>query len=122
MTDIEELERIAREANLAVSEARDKLRDQENKAVIGKCFRTRNNYSCPEKPTDYWWLYVRVVGVRHGSVVCHLFETDKYGKVMIDFNAFRYAHSLDQGYTPISRAQYDKAWKALMKRLGARSR
>lgn len=27
------------------------------KKLVGKCYRYRNSYSCPQTEADYWWLY-----------------------------------------------------------------
>jgi hypothetical protein len=40
-----------------------------------------------------------------------MFETDKYGQVTIKTNPYQY--HMNDGYVPISHAQFDKAWRAL---------
>ena len=49
---------------------------------IGKYFRYRNNYSCPAKPSDYWWLYGAFIR-RGKKIVAVQFQTDKDGKFEI---------------------------------------
>lgn len=57
--------------------------EAENASLLGRFFKARNNYSCPEKPSDYWPLYSAVVGVQGRNVSLVQFETDKYGDTMI---------------------------------------
>ncbi len=66
-----ELDKIAR-----------KKRQDENTAYVGKCFRYRNSYSCPESEADYWWLYAMVTGLSDsGQPVGISFQTDKNGDI-----------------------------------------
>ena len=91
IADVAELERIAQ----AGMEARAKLREieraqerAENEKLIGKCFRYRNSYSCPETDADYWWIYARVTGLDEGGEPSALeFQTDKYGRTKIEVGA-----------------------------------
>ena len=49
-------------------------------AIVGKCFRLRNCYSCPEKASDYWWTYYYVTGIAGREWVWVVtFQTDKDG-------------------------------------------
>lgn len=34
-----------------------------NRLLIGRFFKYRNCYSCPDTEADYWWLYATVTGV-----------------------------------------------------------
>ncbi len=43
--------------NIKLSRLKDKLEFDENKKLIGKCFKYRNSYGQDEK----WWLYYKVL-------------------------------------------------------------
>lgn len=81
---------------------------QENAALLGKCYRTRNNYSVPETAADYWWLYARVVSVAGGLKVT-TFQDDKKGRLSVEQKSFYVGQSL-RGYEEISEAAFMKAW------------
>lgn len=115
MSDLETLEEAARKANAAASAERGRLHDAENAAVVGKHFKYRNCYSCPERPSDYWWLYLRVIEAKGGRLKCFAFEIDKYGKISVETKNSLY-HVRD-GYRPISAKEYRRAWDALMAKL-----
>jgi len=88
------------------------------RALVGRCFRYKNSYSCPEKPSDYWWLYKRVLGVKTGryeEVFIEQFETDKNGETTILHHSLTYMSCLGE---KISRAQYDRARKRMLTRMG----
>ncbi len=104
------------EANRAIARLRDEERRAENAALVGKTFKYRNNYSCPKKPSDYWYLYVKVTGMnRDGSLKLFTFETDKYRHIVIGVD--RHMYGLDESYKPISAAEYRKALAALKARV-----
>ena len=109
-----------------INEARRKLGDIEYREakervapLDGKCFRYRNNYSVPQKPSDYWWLYVKIIGTKGASAVTFEFQTDKYGKLSIEPHQQHYNRfpSDDRGYQPISAAEFKRAWQAVQKRV-----
>lgn len=55
-----------------------------HRAMVGKCFRYRNCYSCPEKPSDYWWLYAKAERLGEmGYPVGVSFQVDKDGVLTI---------------------------------------
>ena len=86
----------------------------EHQKLVGKTFRYRNNYSCPEKKSDYWWLYTKVVGVdRYGDLITNSFQTDRYGAT--SFEPGKRLTVLTQGYQPVSAAQYRRAFDAAIK-------
>jgi hypothetical protein len=55
------------------------------KQYEGKYFKFRNNFSCPEKPSDYWFIFYRVDEVISPDF-CYTtaFQTDKYGVITIE--------------------------------------
>lgn len=93
---------------------------QANEKLLGKCFKYRNNYSCPKKPSDYWWLYVRV-GKVDGNVLSGLeFQVDKYGEITINPKKGR-MHTIDSNFVPISKRTFNSALKKLQKKVMALS-
>lgn len=115
---LEDLRRQERAINQRIGAIQDAARFEENKAQVGKCFRYRNCYSCPEKPGDYWWLYAKVQSIaKSGHLTVFMFQTDKYGEVTIKIDKYR--HSMNDGYQPIAREQFDKQWRNLKRRIAA---
>ena len=57
---------------------------------VGKCFKCQNNYSCPEKPEDYWQLFTKVLGLSNEDWNLKLLkiQTDKDGKVDVAVDEF----------------------------------
>jgi hypothetical protein len=87
-------------------------RREEAAKILGKCFRTRNSYSCPEKPSDYWWLYCRITSVgKDGDVRGFEFQTDNRGQIFIDPKKYAYRHM--SGWEEISLMQFKAALKSL---------
>lgn len=74
---------------------------------IGRCFKSRNNYSCPEEDGDFWWVYYRVIDVnQEGYYSCVYFQTDKYGRLeaSVDFRNYIY-----EDWEEITKNEYDVA-------------
>jgi hypothetical protein len=101
---------------LALRRKLNKITDAEdaaaNAAVLGKCYRTRNNYSCPKSSADYWWLYARVVSVK-GGVKVLTFQNDKKGQLTLEQERF-YARQSLEGYEEISEAVFMGAWRTFI--------
>jgi hypothetical protein len=108
------LKRVRRE----LSAIEDKRACAENVKLIGQCFKYRNNYSCPEKSSDYWWLYCCVLSADEYGLRLFEFQTDKHGRIEIrpEGHAVN-AHSMQSGYVPISEAEYCKAWAQTLKKI-----
>ena len=115
METIEQLKKIA-------GDAQDKLwaiqADQFRKAngsKVGKTFRTRNNFSCPKKRSDYWWQYAKVTRMDEGGMLyATIFQTDQFGNVTVSYDSCVH-HA--QYYTPCPATDFNKAWRALLKKL-----
>jgi hypothetical protein len=91
--------------------------EDRNRALIGKCFKYRTSYSLPKQPEDYWWMYLKILGVDGTSLRIWRFDTDKYGKIQIEPDS-RLAHQcLSIGYHEIPPAEFNAAWQATMERL-----
>lgn len=95
------------------------------KEYEGKCFKKQNHYSCPEKPSDYWFLYHKVVKITPKDVyntggqgvACRYkgwsFETCKYKRFNVDMNQIGYIHHIGE---EISEEEFNSAFnKALSK-------
>ena len=94
------------------------LRDKEASAkavsLLGKHYKYRNCYSCPQTDADYWWLYVKVTGIRGTSAAAFSFQTDKDGKLEIETNEW---FSGSSGYTEITAKEFNSAWRTVQKRI-----
>lgn len=84
------------------------------KANIGKCFRYRNNYSCPEKPSDYWWLYRKITGVKDGSYTSFQFQTDRDGMVRIEQKEW---DNISESDKEITDAEFNHVWKETLAKI-----
>lgn len=96
----------------------ERIEDAERKAqsvaLVGRCFKYRNSYSCPQGPKDYWWLYVKVVGIGEHWPVSMEFETDRDGKIEI---RTRECFSRFEGHDEIKPSEFNAAWRSLQKRV-----
>ena len=111
-----ELTEIIKQAHREINDFDDAKRLKENAGMAGKCFRTRNNYSCPEKPDDYWWLYLQVTEVSaDGYLSVWTFEQDTYGHVRIDAPDTR--PYLGTSYEEITPDHFWEMWRALRQAL-----
>lgn len=112
----EQLEAELRPIQQALADLRDKETLAASKALVGKCFKYHNNYSCPEKPIDYWWLYIKVVRVGDYWPVTFEFQTDKHGHITIKTNDCCVITGKD-GYVPITSREFDAAWAKVQKKI-----
>ena len=95
----------------AVEAARER---EVSREFVGKCFKYRNCYSCPETEADYWWLYAVVTHV--GEVVGRVFEfqRDSRGEIKIDLD---YAWYPSDSWIEIEIGELDDAWGLLTQQL-----
>lgn len=118
MPTLDELKATARKANEAIGKIESQKRYEENKATLGKHFKYRNNYSCPEKPSDRWWLYAKVTKIdKYGYISTLQFETDKYGHISVKENDHCYHMGNGDGWNAISAAEYNRALRSLKSRI-----
>ena len=113
--------RQIREADRKMEQARAKafeLRQAYESAVtlpsmrkyIGRHFKYRNSYSCPQKDTDYWWLYIRIIGVEDGSFVALKAQTDQYGRHTVQTDSLPAVDGKPmEGWVEIDDAEFDSA-------------
>ena len=107
------LERVIASARKELNDIEDAERAREMVGMVGRCFKYRNCYSCPQSEADKWWAYQIVKEVAGSSAKALYFEVDKDGKVSIEHG--RYFSS--SGWQPISRAELNKAWRNTMRRV-----
>lgn len=96
-------------------------RYEKAKKLIGKSFRYRNSYSCPEGEKDRWWLYMRVTGVsKDGFLTVFSFQIDKDGQITIEPEKRR-MHESNLG-EPITLKKFRHAWKILVRGINYRAK
>lgn len=120
MTRKEELQRrieAADDARVELWRIEAQEAEYHNRALIGKCFKYRNSYSCPQDDNDYWWMYCKVLGVKGTSLQVWRFQTDKYKKVDVEPDTMLAREQLQIGYHEIPLAEFDAAWQATMEKL-----
>lgn len=106
-TDIEQLERQRAELNERISEIREAEAEKVSAQLVGRCFKYRNNYSCPETDADYWWLYFKVTGFEGARLTGVSFQRDVYGEMRVDPNAGAYNHMSE--YVEVDSTEYVRA-------------
>lgn len=109
----QELEAMIRGLYAELNAIRSDEADAENSALLGRCFRMRNSYSCPESDADRWWFYCRVVAVEDGALKALTFQNDNQGRITVENETHFSALSLAD-YEEISEAQFLKEWGALL--------
>ena len=84
-TELETLKTRCNELRTRIHELDDQRRYTENKPYVGKFFRFRNSYSCPQTDADYWYVYYRVdsISAPRGQLCGVRFQTDTDGKAEI---------------------------------------
>lgn len=122
VTDREELQRIVdagQVARVKLREMDDEIARRENAKLIGKCFRFRNCYSCPETEADYWWTYIKVVDLADegDSLIVFKFQTDSKGEVAIAVREHMW--KIIDGYEECLARQFHMEWTDLMNKLKA---
>lgn len=111
---LEDLQKAQRKTNLAINALESKRRHAENIGTLGKHFKYRNCYSCPEKLSDYWPIYAKVLSVdKDGYIQALQFETDKYGNINIKVRDQAYHMGNGDGWTEVTKTEYTRALKAL---------
>lgn len=97
------------------------------KALEGKCFKLKNNYSLPQKKNDYWFLYIKILKIekkdlyRSKEVVLSYFngwsfEQDKYNIININPNYNTHVHLLSQE-NEITEEEFNLAWLKLLNKI-----
>ena len=86
------------------------IEKQESSELIGKTFIYKDNsFSCPSKRSDYWDVYLKVIGYIDGGVLVLTIEKNAHGNIQIETQE-RYGNHL-MGYVPCSEAMFEKYFK-----------
>lgn len=111
-TKAELLRRIRKDRD-ALSRIEEREWLKENHKHIGKWFKYRNCYSCPEAPADYWWCYKKIIGITDKHFRTWEFQTDKYGNDSIKSEDFGHL----SGWIECHPQEARSAWASLMDKL-----
>lgn len=113
-----ERQRAKIQAELNAIEQRENAKIAKTK--IGKCFKYRNSYSCPEGPEDYWWLYFYITHVEDGYAMAIRFQVDKHGRIIIERDGL-FPMSLNfTEYREIPLSELRDAWRMMLRDIGDR--
>lgn len=112
----EELVAQAARACNELSRREDVAAEEENRLLVGKCFKFRNNYSVQLKPSDYWWLYRKVLAVNGRTVTVLDFQTYNYVHVTVQEQA-TFCAMADRIQIPVK--EFDAAWTKMIAHLMA---
>lgn len=108
MTRKQELQAVINQARSELNEIEEAELAESMATLLGKFFKYRNSYSCPEDEADYWWLYQTYVDL-HGTVMCVEFQTDKFGKFEVERKeAFHMPYGK---MLPIKAGEFYTAWE-----------
>lgn len=112
MTEREKLQAERRRIHAALEQLDQADALEHSRALVGRYFKYRNSYSCPQKASDYWWLYARTdrldrAGTLHGVT----FQIDSRGEITVAPQRFMWQLFGDGSkYQPITRAEFQRAW------------
>lgn len=98
------------------------------KELIGTCYKYKNSYSCPEKKSDYWYTYMKILSITPNDLYlgginndmmlarckCFKYQIDKYGEIKVNPVYETFVHSLGQ---EISIDEFNKKYKQLISNL-----
>lgn len=90
-------------------------RQSELMEYVGKYFKFRNSYSCPNGEEDKWWLYKKVTAEGDDLTVLN-FQRDVHGR--IDISHERLFCKLS-GVIEISREEFVAAWETILKEINS---
>jgi hypothetical protein len=108
------LNKVLTQARNELSEIESAERAAENAKLVGRFFKYRNNYSCPEKESDYWYLYTAVERTdADGGIRQFSFQTDKNGDIRIEPDQWHIG--LLSGYAEIPFQEFDIAWQKVVR-------
>ena len=114
MDELEKLEADRVRINYRIWGIQAKRRAEENRPLLGKCFKYRNSYGGDR---EKWWLYIKVTKVSaRGEMSGLQFQTDCHNKLEIEF-AHRIPINLSGGYVPITQGEFNRALRAVQKRV-----
>lgn len=107
-----ELTKIIGDARAEMESIETERAEKESKPLVGRFFKSRNNYSCPEKPSDYWFMYRRVTGADGVRLTTIDFYKDQYGRCVIE-HGYTFTHLLvdSQHTSEIKPHEFQEAWR-----------
>jgi len=119
LTKKEELEKTIAVARNELSDIICEENIENNKKLIGKCFKYQNCYSHTEKESDYWWLYSKVLSVdKYGDCIIDQFQTDKDGQQTFIPEKTDYINrSNNTNYIEIPESEFIEAWNLFVKKI-----
>lgn len=116
--ETEQLRHTIQRAHERLREIEDAEREDRNATLVGKYFRFRNSYSCPDTADDYWWLYLHITGIsENGWLEYWSFEQDSLGKTIIYSNQSMSRVTSD--YQKISASHFWSRWCDILEYLCA---
>jgi hypothetical protein len=98
----------------------------EFKKLEGTFYKVKTSYSCPTKPSDYWWIYTKVTEIKPddvyntngNGVTCHFkgwsFQNCRDGNFSVEQEKIGYVHSLGK---QITQQEFIQAWNNAMANL-----
>jgi hypothetical protein len=112
-----QLQKLQRE----IYEEVTKKETERAKKLIGKCFKFRNSYSCPDGDKDKWWYYIRVIDAQEGRCICVSHEIDKNGDVSVKKGShatqtFDKSTGIQASYIPVGLSEYLDAFNLAVAR------
>lgn len=112
-TAMTQAERELRRLQKKVWEENSKKQTQKAQKLVGKYFKSRNSYSCPEGEKDKWWLYMAIVAAKDGNCITVDFQIDKNGDVSVEkkYHDPQFFENSD-GYFPITKEEYLKEFSS----------
>lgn len=114
----EELQAEVRRLHVELRDREEAALKEQGQPLVGKCYRYRNCYSCPQTEKDYWWLYKRVVSVEGSSLHTFSFETDRNGDIRIQHDEFGHTMQfLNNMYEEIPAKTFNREWRKVQKRV-----
>lgn len=109
----EDLQQLITESRDKLSAIEDAEAEERNARLLGKCYKFRNSFSCPQSAADYWWLYLRVTTIVGHEMGAWQFQCKKDGGIEILPNAFLPLFFPGPAYIEISDGEFRSAWHAL---------
>lgn len=107
----EKLQTIMCNARLKLMKIEERERIKEAKQHLGRFYKYRNCYSCPNGDSDYWWMFRKITGMdKYGNLTSLSFQKDKNGKLEIDTMKRSYI----TGWTEITKDEYYTAWEGFL--------
>ena len=109
----EQLEKIIDDAREELSEIVDKENLENNRSLVGKCFKYLNRYGGYDTT---WWIYRKVLGIDSEGFLTRIeFQTDCNGKITIEKESEFTMWS--SNWTEIHQREFDEARIELMDRI-----